>query len=278
MLLKGFMPSPVLQEYVLSIGIVHFEFSKDVTIPVKAFSPRPGDSIEFFLRDPEFVVYPGSEKTKRPAVIINGQQTKLIHRHVGNQFLFLGIGFRPGALFRLTGIPADVLANTYIDAEAVLSKDIRLVTDQLTNAHSYTELISIAEQFVVSLIKRSNKTAHGIDKAAGLLLQESGRTSIDWLAKESCLSTRQFGRKFKERMGISPSELSRISRFDKAFKIKNTYPEKDWLSIAIQCGYYDYQHLVRDYKEFTGMSPTAFFQLDNHAPERAFGLSEKYSI
>ncbi|MBK6977814.1 MAG: AraC family transcriptional regulator [Cytophagaceae bacterium] len=61
----------------------------------------------------------------------------------------------------------------------------------------------------------------------------------------------------------------------RAFRLKNAFPDKDWLSIALECGYYDYQHLVKDYKEFTGMSPAAFYFQDTQSPERAFGIVEK---
>ena len=43
---------------------------------------------------------------------------------------------------------------------------------------------------------------------------------------------------------------------------------------AIRCGYHDYQHLVKDYKEFTGYTPPQFFAIDNGSPERVFGDAE----
>lgn len=275
MLLKGFLPSPVLRDYVKNIGIVHFVFSRKESIPVKAYSPRPGDSIELFLRNPEYVEYPGvSIKTKRPFAVIIGQHTMVTNRYLGHEFLYLNISFQPGVLFRLTGIPSFELTNTYIDAEAVFPKEIQLIKEQLKNAASYPEILELAELFIVMLIKKSKKDAHGIDAVAKILLQDTEHISIDWLAKETCLCSRQFERKFRERMGVSASLLARIARLDKAFKMKNAQPGKDWLSIAVQCGYYDYQHLVRDYKDFTGLTPTSFFQLDNQAPERTFGLHE----
>jgi AraC-like DNA-binding protein len=75
-------------------------------------------------------------------------------------------------------------------------------------------------------------------------------------------------------MGVSPKVYSRIIRFDQAVKIKNAYPEQDWLSIGLQSGYYDYQHMVKDFKEFTGLTPIQFYLLDSHAPERKFGKKE----
>lgn len=44
--------------------------------------------------------------------------------------------------------------------------------------------------------------------------------------------------------------------------MNNTGPEADWLLIALSCGYYDYQHLVKDYMEFTGLTPQALFKLE----------------
>ncbi len=82
---------------------------------------------------------------------------------------------------------------------------------------------------------------------------------------------RQFERKFNEHMGVSPKLYARIIRFDYVFRLKNRHPEKDWLSIALECGYHDYQHLAKEYKEFTGCTPTEFFALDQKAPERFFG-------
>jgi AraC-like DNA-binding protein len=79
-----------------------------------------------------------------------------------------------------------------------------------------------------------------------------------------------------ERTGVNPKVFARLVRFDKAFREKNLRPERDWQSIAFDCNYYDYQHLVRDYQAFTGLKPTDFHLLESRAPERRFGLAEHY--
>jgi AraC-like DNA-binding protein len=61
-----------------------------------------------------------------------------------------------------------------------------------------------------------------------------------------------------------------------AFREKNLRSKRDWQSIAFDCNYYDYQHLVRDYQAFTGLKPTDFHLLESRAPERSFGLAEHY--
>jgi hypothetical protein len=44
--------------------------------------------------------------------------------------------------------------------------------------------------------------------------------------------------------------------------------------VCSNAGYYDYQHLVRDFKEFTLMTPAAFYLLDINAPEHKFRHKE----
>ncbi|MBN4683685.1 AraC family transcriptional regulator, partial [Pandoraea nosoerga] len=117
---------------------------------------------------------------------------------------------------------------------------------------------------------------HRLDQVSNLILRTGKVLNVEWLAKESCLSLRQYERKFVERMGVSPRYFSKVVRFENAFRMKNKGPHLDWLSIAIRCGYYDYQHLVKDYKELTNQTPTNFHMLDNGSPERRFGESDTY--
>jgi AraC-like DNA-binding protein len=49
---------------------------------------------------------------------------------------------------------------------------------------------------------------------------------------------------------------------------------RDYLSIALELGYHDYQHMVRDFREFTSLTPNQFAQHESQAPERTFGLVE----
>ena len=58
--------------------------------------------------------------------------------------------------------------------------------------------------------------------------------------------------------------------------MKNTLPHLDWLSLAIHNGYYDYQHLVKDYKDLTQKTPIEFHQIDLSAPEREFGVADTF--
>jgi AraC-like DNA-binding protein len=216
----------------------------------------------------------GKEIIQRPRSVIIGQHTIRTNRHLGSNFIVFIVDFRPGVLYRLLGVPLHELTNTFCDAEVFFSKDIRLVNERLSSTESFMEMKHIVEQFLLGLIRKSKKPPHPLDKVSSLLLQHSPAYSLDWLASQSCLSVRQFQRIFIERMGIGPKLYARIARFDKAFRMKNNCPQDDWLTIALACGYTDYQHLVRDYKEFAFVTPCVFYLEDSKAPERCFGRHE----
>jgi AraC-like DNA-binding protein len=277
LLLKDFIPAASVSKYVQLYRIIHFVFDQNDNLPFKAYPPRPEHCLAFYPYDTERVEYAHSgKKIHSLPVVLYGQQLEVTNRFVGRNFLVLQIIFHPGALYRLTGVPTDELNNEYIDAEHVFSSELQLINEQLYHAADYSDMIDVVNNFVLKLLKSVKKQEHAIDTVSRLLLLNSGNLSLDELAKQSFLSAKQFERKFKERTGINPKLFARVARFDKAFRLKNLYPHYDWLRIAVECNYHDYQHLVRDYKDFTNMTPTAFHEIENKAPERSFGLAETF--
>ena len=294
MILRDVLPNPALQEYVRKHQIIRFVFGATEVLPFKAYSPRPEHCLIFLLRDNQNVSYLDSDQVfTHPKCTINGQHTIVTNRYIARDFWALQIILQPGALFRLTGIPSYELTNTFIDAEAVWGKDVREAHEQMSNTDDVDESILVAEAFLQKIIRKSKRDLHGIDRVSQLILGQSSTISKDYFAKQSlesvqmyqsknpismdylanqaCLSPRQFHRKFTERMGVNPKVYDRIVRFEKAFRMKNAYPDLDWLTIALYTGYYDYQHLVKDYKDFTKLTPAGFYEADTKAPERTFG-------
>jgi AraC-like DNA-binding protein len=277
MILKDFAPHPSLNEFVRCYRIVHFNFVKAPEPVLKAYSPRPEVCLHFFLRERELVqLGNGPTKDYKFRVVLAGQQTSVINRYLmGRDFVTFNIVFHPAALFRLTGISSFELTDKYLDAELIFSKPIRTVFEQLQSATSYNQMIVVADRFLSTLVRSARKEAHRLDAVSRLMINSGGKASVDWLADESCLSPKQFTRKFYERTGVNPKTYLRIIRFTKAVNIRNAYPNRDWLDIAFECGYFDYQHLVKDYKEFTKHTPNDFHLIESKSPESRLGLASE---
>lgn len=277
MVLQEYKPRLDLAEFVRTFRLVHYDYHLDVSLPAKPYPPRPEHCLSFYARDVESVEYQHSGiKAGNLSAVVFGHQTEVTHRYVGNHFLLIQVVFQPGALYRITGIPSTYLTNQYIDAETIFSKDIKTVTCRINECHTYTKMIEVVENFLSKEIKRRANDIHSSDIATAALFLNKMLPPVDDLAKVACLSIRNLERHFQQRMGITPKYFLKVMRFEQAFRMRNKNPLWDWLAIAVGCGYYDYQHLARDYKELTGLTPNQFHEMDLHAPERIFGEADTY--
>ena len=67
---------------------------------------------------------------------------------------------------------------------------------------------------------------------------------------------RQFERRFIQQVGMRPKLFARIARFEAALEGKARFVTRSWTDVAHDFGYYDQMHMIHDFAEFTGGTPT----------------------
>lgn len=273
MIYKYIAPSPVLQEFVRDYLIAHFIFDKEQDIPFKPYSPKPEQTITFLPKGKLTMNNPLTGETQvAPVISISGQQVSRYNFYLTSEYQMLRVHFHPGALYRLLRIPLTEFTDCWFDASSVISREILEVNERLANSLNYTQMIAIIEDYLLSKIKKITTNTHPLDNVASCIYTNPSRFSLDWLSKQSCLCPRQFNRKFTARMGVGPKLYSRVVRFYKAYQYKETHPQDDWLTIALLFGYTDYQHMVKDFRQFALVTPNLWINQDNQSPERVLQL------
>lgn len=273
MIFKDIYPSKPLQEFVKLYRLRHFIIPSEIKIHPKSYPALPEQCFIFYPRGAEKVESFNSPPVIRSKAVISGQYTQRIERsNVGNEVIIVVVVFHPGVLFRLTGIPSAELNNRIIELESVFTKDARLVNERLSSASSYEGIIEIIENFLMNISRKIKVETRVCDKIFSIMA-EAQKYSVDQLSNKACLSPRQFERKSIQYLGVSPKLFTRIARFDKTYQMRLKCPDLDWLSIAMACGYYDYQHLVKDYMEFANDSPNLFFQDEYKSLERLLKIN-----
>jgi AraC-like DNA-binding protein len=272
MIFSSIAPSPRLQHFVRDYLIAHFRFAPGQPVPYKRYAPKPEQGITFFVRGrPSIADQVTGEVREAPPVAIFGQQMKRCDVHLAPEFLMFRVHFQPGALFRLLGIPLPEFGEHYFDAELVLGSTVREVSERLAAARSCSAMVEAVESYLLPLVASAAHAVLPVDRAAGLLTADPVHGSIDWLARQACLSPRQLQRKFTERIGVGPKLYGRLLRFNRAYLFKLEHPTVAWPTVAIRFGYTDYQHMVRDFRQFTNATPTRWEQEDRGSPEYALG-------
>lgn len=272
MLYKSFLPSPDLANFVRNYTIIHFQFNQNEVPPTKQRSPKPEQKIVFYIKGTVNLVSPQNGKVHIPSpVTIYSHQRDKRCLQVTSEFLALIIYLQPGVLNQLLGIPMPEFPDEYVDAELFFSSDVRLISEQLSEADSPLLMISVIEKFLMSKCKNLI-LRNPIDAIANQILSDPTSFSLDALAYQANLSTKQFYRNFVKRIGMTPKLFCRLTRFNYAYQFKLTNPSTTWSSIAIEFGYTDYHHLEKEFKEFLGATPKEWINTELMAPERILKL------
>ncbi|MCO5949887.1 helix-turn-helix domain-containing protein [Mucilaginibacter flavidus] len=273
MIYRFFQPQPALKAYVKEYLLLHFRFDGLSIDPTRLYIPQPEQCLTFNPKGHLTAINQHTGKVQRRNYsYISGQQTSCLELHFDQDYLMLKVIFQPGALYRLLGIPLSEFADLYVDAETVLHREMRQVNEMLANAVGYQDIIGIVEGYLLQKTSGIKVNTQPIDKISDILNRQPTQFSLNWFAEQACLSPRQFERKFLERMGISPKLYCRIARFYKAFQLKDKTSDVNWLAVALDCGYADFQHLSKDFKQFANTTPTALLKAESVAVERQLKL------
>ncbi|MFT3822867.1 MAG: helix-turn-helix domain-containing protein [Chitinophagaceae bacterium] len=253
--IRFYTPSPALKPHIQHIMIFRVQWQSDALLPVNPFPPVPQHSLMFYLRDPlQSNLLPGEPFKEVPVCMAVGPQLNRVNIKMGKDHFLVHVPLTPGGLFRLTGIPMNELIDKETDLSLVWNRDITLLIDQLRNAKSNTTLVSIIETFLLNKLKRII-VPEPFSYALSQLIKTDGKMRIEQVASEACLSTKQFERKCKEQIGLPPKLFARLIRFSKAYRLKEASPALSWTKICYEAGYFDQMHMIRDFKEFAGVTP-----------------------
>ena len=197
-----------------------------------------------------------AELFKSPPTVIVGPQThRRVDMHLRGTLESFVIMFQPDGFDRLFSIPMRELTDRDYEAESVLGRSMAQLRQRLGECRSFNERVSLVDTY---LLRRSmqSRSFDAISAASHQALLAGGRVNIPSLAAKASMSTRQFERKFSEKVGMRPKLFARIARFEAALDYKARFAAKSWTDVAHRFGYYDQMHMVHDFAEFTGGTPT----------------------
>ena len=250
-------PHTALKGFVNNIIFDHVQFAATQTRPAFTIPPLPEHCLMFYLRDAitsEDVATGNCEKLIGPIII--GPNVSRHNIIPGNDHLMIKIGFQPGGLYRLLGIPMTTLLcqDTFLASE-LLGNGISMLVNQLRETTCYSKMKTLIELYLMGFVNKL-KQPLPFDSVLPSIIRAGGLLRIEEVASDACLSIRQFERVFQQRIGLSPKLFSRLVRFGQAWIMKQQQPTASWLQVAHTSGYFDQMHMIRDFQEFAGVNPS----------------------
>jgi AraC-like DNA-binding protein len=174
---------------------------------------------------------------------------------IKENFGIFGVYLQPYAIPALLGMPAHAVIDELPDLHALLGQEGRELEEQMMLAGDHQQRVQLVSAFLEKRIRNIKRPE--IIQAIQLIYQHKGQVNCKELAAFSCLSQRQFERRFKELAGFSPKLFARIVRFN--MLLTSNLNAQSLTQLAYEFGYYDQAHFIEDFKSFSGYSPRTFF-------------------
>lgn len=168
----------------------------------------------------------------------------------------VGVRFKPGGITAFINVPIHELTNQRIDMSLLESIfDNTLFCDNIAIQNDVREVVNYIDSYLIGKLNRITIPDKQIMAAVDTIKYHKGCLPIKEVLEEVCLCQRQFERKFKSVIGITPKVFSSVVRFQNAQEVLQQHPKQSVFLTAIDCGYYDHAHFIREFKRFTGGSP-----------------------
>ncbi|MEJ2133064.1 MAG: helix-turn-helix domain-containing protein, partial [Gammaproteobacteria bacterium] len=148
------------------------------------------------------------------------------------------------------------LKDSSASLDALWGQQAQDLREQVLEASTSAQRVRIVERHLLARLRRTRSIHPAVGHALGAF--KDGRVSVSSVTNESNLNPRRFIELFRREVGMTPKVFCRIARFKRALAAVDAELDADWTDIALRCGYYDQSHFNHDFREFAGVTPSAY--------------------
>lgn len=209
-------------------------------------------------------IYLHSEKDKRylltPPIDYLGQLTRPFPIKSKGKIAMLGIQFYPHAASYFLREPMDEFNDQVSDLTGLLHNSTKTLHERLMDTNDLKTRIALIENF---LFNRLSATERRFDQIvivgdiARYMAANNYNDTVDTVAAKCGFSARYLQKLFLQYTGLTPKSFLKINRFRNSLGFLDNKRES-LTSIAYKSGYFDQSHFTKEFKQFSGDTPSAY--------------------
>lgn len=234
-----YWPSPDLDPFVEHYWIARWDVSEPEVAEVV---PQP--SVQMVLQAGTSEVF--------------GLSRERLGRSLVGRGRMLGTKFRSGAFRPFLRRAVSTLAGKRLPLAAVFGPGANALEDRALRHENDHAAIAVVEDFLRSLEPRADANMVLAGHIVARLAGDQGITRVDQIATEFDVSARALQRLFSEYVGASPKRVILCYRLFEATDRVAREGEFDWADVALDLGFADQAHFIREFKKLVGRSPAEY--------------------
>lgn len=255
MIFATHVPRPPLNQFIEMLWF-HEGFNADHRLE----RVLPDGSMELIinLRDEKRHVFDPVNRQPRESYRrswLSGPHSEFIVIDTAPDASMIGVHLRPGGASAFFGLPLSELRNRVVELDTLWNSEAQNLRDQLIEAPGAPAKFRILENALLArwrgFAPRHRAVRHALDSFTRL----PDNITVGQVTADVGLSRRRLIEIFTEQIGMAPKVFCRVLRFQRAINRIQRRPTISWTDIAVDCGYYDQAHFIKNFREFCGMTP-----------------------
>jgi len=166
--------------------------------------------------------------------------------------------FHPYAGYLFFPNPVADFTNGSIDLYDILSRESIRFYNRLMEQPSLEQKVKVLEAFLTDRLLKARQDQKKMRLVEGLcnsISRNSESFDLNRLAAEFGFSERYIQKLFLNYVGITPKSFFSVQRFNKSLGLVRS-ANMSLTNIAYECGYYDQAHFIKEFKSYTGLTPS----------------------
>lgn len=250
-------PAPVLGPYIERYWGWDFEGKEELHMPT--IPPGVGMDMFFHCRAPFATLQQGHFPKSHLLFSLQQPTALLPSSNIG----FIAVRFRAGMFKHFCAIPLAELPDLYPDAIELWGRNGSQLLERVNNAEGFESRVAWLDQYFSAMLSVHKKQASPWSCIARDIYYHHDPARLEALAKQTHLSYRQFRRRFIDETGIAPKHFQQLVRFRSTLRPLLINKERQYLGTALDNGYFDQMHFIKEFKRFLGATPSNFLQEKN---------------
>ncbi len=189
---------------------------------------------------------------------VYGVETGRFSRLLEGKGMVFGIKFRPGAFHSFTKTPVSRLTNRTISFFEAFGVHYNVLEETLLAQEDEGEMVDIAEQFLCERQPEQDENIMLVNQVIDAIIVQQTITRVDDIVGQLNINKRSLQRLFQQYVGVTPKWVIQRYRLHQVAEQLNSGVAIDWAKLALDLGYFDQAHLIKDFKMLVGKTPMEY--------------------
>ena len=187
------------------------------------------------------------------------QKESLAHKRLVKSFK---VTLYPHVLYEVFGISPFEIKDEDLSINDIWGEqEGKLLFEELEAMSTAEGMIGVFERYFIQQLSKKHFSPKNI---SSYLLDGHTYPTLKTLSQECGYSERWIQKQYLEVFGESFKHVQNNARFIKTLRLINSAVLRGeshlkFVSIAYECGYFDQTHFIKEFKKFTGLTPSYYF-------------------